>query len=58
MSHDARKPIFGVSDQVRHRSTCTVLETGEKRKISDLRRREILVYLCSENKGADQLHSY
>ena len=26
LSHDARKPVFGVSDQVRHKPTCTVTE--------------------------------
>ena len=28
MSSDARKPVFGVSDQVRHKPTCTVSEKG------------------------------
>ena len=28
MSRDARKPVFGVSDQVRHKSACAVTEAG------------------------------
>ena len=28
MSRDARNPIFGVSDQVRHKPACTVTEAG------------------------------
>ena len=40
-----RKPVFGVSNQVRHKS-----------KILDLRKRGIK--LCSENKGDDKLCSY
>ena len=28
MSRDARKPVFGVSDQVRHKPACTVTKTG------------------------------
>ena len=28
MSRDARKPVFGVSDQVRHKPACTVSEAG------------------------------
>ena len=27
-SRDARKPVFGVSDQVRHKPGCTVTEAG------------------------------
>ena len=38
-----RKPVFSVSDQVPHKPGCTV---------------EGLDYLCSENKGADQLRGY
>ena len=26
LSFDARKPVFGVSDQVRHKPTCTVTD--------------------------------
>ena len=28
MSRDARKPVFGVSEQVRHTPACTVTEAG------------------------------
>ena len=28
MSRDARKPVFGVSDQVRHKPVCAVSENG------------------------------
>ena len=28
MSHVVRKPVFGVSDQVRHKPGCTVTEDG------------------------------
>ena len=56
MSLVVRKPVFGVSDQVRHKPGCTATEDGYKLEISDLESRGI--YLCSENKGADQLRGY
>ena len=28
MSRDVRKPVFGVSDQVRHKPACTATEDG------------------------------
>ena len=28
ISRDARKPVFGISDQVRHKPGCTVSEAG------------------------------
>ena len=43
MSRDARKPVFGVSDQVRHKPLCAVSEYGKKLEISDLGRREIVL---------------
>ena len=46
-----------VSEQVRHKPTCTVTEK-EKLEISDLSRRGLLYYPSSENKGADQLRGY
>ena len=52
-----RKPVFVVSDQVRHKLVCAATEDGHKLEMSDFRRRE-LCYLCSENKGADQLCCY
>ena len=51
-----RKPVFGVSDQVRHKLGCTAIEDGQRLEISDSGSRGIV--LCSENKGADQLCSH
>ena len=47
MSSDARKPVFGVSDQVRHKYGCTATEDGYRLEISDLgsRRNVLSVYL-------------
>ena len=54
-----RKPVFGVSDQVRHKPGCTVTEDELRLEISDLGNRGLgLYYTCSENKGADQLRSH
>ena len=39
MSRDARNPVFGSSDQLRHKPACTVAEAGKKFEISDLRRK-------------------
>ena len=49
-----RKPVFGVSDQVRG---CTATEDSKRLEIRFLDV-EGLYYPCSENKGADQLRSY
>ena len=49
-----RKSVFVVSDQVRHNPGCTATEDSYRLEISDLESRGIL--LCSENKGADQIH--
>ena len=38
-----RKPVFGVSDQVRHKPGCTTTEDGKRLEISDLDRRGILL---------------
>ena len=46
-----------VSYLVRHKSGCAATEDGYRLEISDLGSRGI-VYLCSENKGADQLRGY
>ena len=51
-----RKPVFRVSDQVRHKPSCTTTEDRWRLEISDLDRR--LYYPCSENKDADQLRGY
>ena len=45
-----------VSDLVRHKPGCTATEDGLWLEISDLESRSYNI--CSENKGADQLHSY
>ena len=44
MRRATRKSVFGISDQVRHKPGCIVTEDD--------------CYLCSENKGADQLCGY
>ena len=46
-----RKPVYGVSDQVRHNPGCTAIEDGWRLEISEY-------YPYSENKGADQLRGY
>ena len=38
-----RKPVFGVSDQVPHKSGCTATEDGWRLEISYLGRREIVL---------------
>ena len=53
-----RKTVFQVSDQVRHKLGCTATEDmarGLKFRIIEV---EELSYLCSENKGADQVCVY
>ena len=47
MSLVVRKPVFGASDQVRHKPGCTDTEDGRRLEISDL-----------ESKGADQPRGY
>ena len=60
-----RKPVFGISDQVRHKPDCTVplkMVIGLKYPIWDEEElynlSSLIVRVCSENKGADQLHVY
>ena len=36
MSLVLRKPVFGVSDQVRYKAGCTATEDGQRLEISDL----------------------
>ena len=43
MSLVVRKPVFGVSDQVRHKPGCTVSEDGQRLEISDLGSRGIVL---------------
>ena len=52
MSLVVRKPVFGVSDLVRHRPVCTTTQNSWRLEISDLGSR------YSEDKGADQLCGY
>ena len=46
-----QKPVFVVSNQVRHKQGCVGTEDDQRLKISDLGNVGIL--LCSENEGAD-----
>ena len=52
-----RKQVFGVSDQVPHKLGCTPhkMARGLKFRIWE---GEGLYYLCSENKGTDQIRGY
>ena len=47
-----RTPVFGVSEQVRHKLGCTTTDDCYRLVISDLGSRGIVV----AKKGADQLH--
>ena len=38
MSHEASKPVFGVSDQVWHKPDCIAIQDGYRLEISDLGR--------------------
>ena len=55
MSLVVRKPVFGGSDQVRHKPGCAITEYGLKFRI---KLEEVLYYPGSENKAADQLRGY
>ena len=52
-----RKPVFGVSDQVRHKPGYTATEDCKRVEILDLGSRGIVLF-GSENKCADQLSGY
>ena len=54
MSQVTEKPVFQVSDHVRHKAGCTNAEDGKRLEILDLDKQRIVP--CSENKGTDQLH--
>ena len=57
MSLIARKPVFRVYDQVRHKLGCTATEDGQR--IGNwILEEEGLCDLHSENKGTDQLRGY
>ena len=51
MSCDARKPVFGASDQVLYKQGCTTIEELARDSGSG-------GILCSKKEGADQLHGY
>ena len=40
-----RKPVFGVSGQVRHKPGCTTTEDSWRLEISDLERRGIVLFV-------------
>ena len=50
------KPIFRVSNRVRHISGCTATEHGLRLEILDLGSGGIVLY--SKNKDTDQMHCY
>ena len=43
MSRSVRKPVFVVSDQVRHKPGCAATEDGKKLEFSDLGSRGIVL---------------
>ena len=43
LSRDARKPVFGVSDQVQYKPGCTATEDGKRREISAVESRGIVL---------------
>ena len=45
MSHDTRKSVYGVSDQVSHKPGCTATEDGKRLEISDLGSTGIVLFL-------------
>ena len=49
-----RMPVFGVSNQVRHKLGCSATEDGWRLEIQ-IWEVEGLYYLCNGNEGADQL---
>ena len=54
MSRVMRKPVSGVSDQVRHKPGCTATETRSRLEILDLGRRRIVLSMKRKT-GVDQL---
>ena len=58
MSLVVRKPVFGVSDLVRHKLSCAATEAAWRLEISDLEIRGIVLSMLRENKGADQFCGY
>ena len=56
MSGIVRKPVFGVSDQVRHKQSCTDLEMARGYRLRTYG--EGLCYRSDENNDADRLCGY
>ena len=52
-----RKPVFVVSDQVRHKPGCAAKKIARGLTFR-IKEEEGLYYPCSENKGTDQLCGY
>ena len=50
MSHDARKLVFGVSDQVRHKLSCASTEKGKRQETPDLESRGIVLSVSRKQK--------
>ena len=46
MSHAARKPVFQVSNQVRHEQSCMATEDGYRLEVSDLGSKGIVFYVA------------
>ena len=49
-----RKPVFGDPDQGRLKG-CSTTQDGYRLEISNIGSRGVVLYICSENKGAEQL---
>ena len=58
MSLVVRKLVFGGSNKAPHKPGCTTTQDGLRLEISYIVTVAGLYYLCSENKGADQLRGY
>ena len=58
MSLVVRKPVFGVSDWSDTNRAVQSLKMARGFKFLCIYEVEVLYYLCSENKGADQLRGY
>ena len=50
MSRDMRIPVFGVSDQVRHKSDCAAAENGERLEISDIESRGVVLSMLRKKR--------
>ena len=53
-----RKPVFEVSEQVRHKPSCAATEDVPRGLKPWIKIEEGLRYPCNRSKGADQLRSY